>query len=246
MEARRIAERKKELLSRHAARGPGEIEGLKKDYVVEHGLDGYNKHLAVGEKTFEDRVREILETRPVAKILDVGCMSGKAMAELKEKYGNRVDVHGLSLADFGRKISNFTVGDAEDLPYKTGSFDLVVSHNALYYVADKLKAVKEMHRVLRPGGTALIHLSERYMSIRDGKKRVPLKKLVEGMAPSHGIGIHEVVPRSGFFTGIPAAAHEVIVLRKKTPELPLPAKLAAVRKHPYLEGAAVSVYAVKK
>jgi ubiquinone/menaquinone biosynthesis C-methylase UbiE len=44
--------------------------------------------------------------------------------------------------------------DAEDLPFADGTFDLVLGHAVLHHLPDLDRAFRELHRVLRPGGTA--------------------------------------------------------------------------------------------
>ncbi len=46
--------------------------------------------------------------------------------------------------------------DAENLPFDDASFDIVYSYGVLHHTPDTRKALSEVHRVLRPGGTALI------------------------------------------------------------------------------------------
>ncbi len=48
------------------------------------------------------------------------------------------------------------VADAENLPFPDASFDLVYSYGVLHHSPDTRRAVREVHRVLKPGGTALI------------------------------------------------------------------------------------------
>jgi ubiquinone/menaquinone biosynthesis C-methylase UbiE len=50
----------------------------------------------------------------------------------------------------------FREGDAAALPFSEDSFDLVVCRAAFKNFSDPLGAVREMHRVLRPGGNALV------------------------------------------------------------------------------------------
>ncbi|WP_256338603.1 class I SAM-dependent methyltransferase [Streptomyces sp. 2112.3] len=49
-----------------------------------------------------------------------------------------------------------------DLPYPEGSFDLVFSHGVLHHVPDVLRAQREIHRVLRPGGRLVVMLYARW------------------------------------------------------------------------------------
>jgi len=55
-----------------------------------------------------------------------------------------------------RLSSDLRVADAEDLPFADGSFDIVYSWGVLHHSPDTAKAVREVHRVLRPGGSARI------------------------------------------------------------------------------------------
>jgi len=52
-------------------------------------------------------------------------------------------------------------GQATELPFDDASFDLVWSHGVIHHFPATEKAVAEMHRVLRPGGTALVMLYHR-------------------------------------------------------------------------------------
>ena len=61
---------------------------------------------------------------------------------------------------FGYNTSG-TLGDAERMPFATGSFDLVYSFGALHHTTNTEVAINEIERVLRPGGTALIALYHR-------------------------------------------------------------------------------------
>ena len=58
-------------------------------------------------------------------------------------------------------------GDAADLPFPGGSFDLVVCQAAFKNFGRPVRALDEMHRVLRPGGTAVVHDMTREASRAD-------------------------------------------------------------------------------
>jgi ubiquinone/menaquinone biosynthesis C-methylase UbiE len=59
----------------------------------------------------------------------------------------------------GSSISNadFEVGDAEDLPFKAGTFDLVLCRAAFDHLGDPERALREMKRVLAPGGRIVLY-----------------------------------------------------------------------------------------
>jgi SAM-dependent methyltransferase len=57
--------------------------------------------------------------------------------------------------------TNVQYGDAEEMPFADGCFDLVYSFGVLHHPPDTEKAIDEVRRVLRPNGTALIGLYHR-------------------------------------------------------------------------------------
>lgn len=95
------------------------------------------------------------------RVLDVGCGNGVHLAELAAR-AHRGTVHGLDLspgmlaAAGSRSAATLTVGDAEGLPFATGSLDAVFAMHMLYHVPDRDLAVAEIKRVLRSDGIALI------------------------------------------------------------------------------------------
>ena len=113
-------------------------------------------HRPVGEQAIE------LMAIPVrARILDVGCGSGWATRLMAEKalQGN---VTGIDIADEMIKLARetstsfpnvgFQVASAEKLPFNESQFTHAFSMESLYYYADMSAALREIKRVLKPGG----------------------------------------------------------------------------------------------
>lgn len=92
------------------------------------------------------------------KILDVGCGTG-ANLEMLSEFGESagVDISGDALS-FCRErgLENVKQGAAEALPFDDGSFDLVTGLDVVEHLDDDLGGLKEMRRVLRPDGHALV------------------------------------------------------------------------------------------
>jgi ubiquinone/menaquinone biosynthesis C-methylase UbiE len=97
-------------------------------------------------------------------LLDVGCGDG-AYSLLASKHGARVtaiDVSGAMLqAARGRAVAegatiDFIQGSVEHLPFAAESFDVVLMVTLLCLVNDASLAVREAHRVLRPGGRLIV------------------------------------------------------------------------------------------
>jgi SAM-dependent methyltransferase len=55
----------------------------------------------------------------------------------------------------------FVNSDAENLPFRDATFDVVYSHGVLHHTPDTPRAIREAHRVLKPGGKAIIMLYAR-------------------------------------------------------------------------------------
>jgi SAM-dependent methyltransferase len=91
------------------------------------------------------------------KILDVGCGTG-ANLEMLAQFGasEGVDVSDDALEFCRRKGLKVHKGLAEKLPFADESFDVVTALDVVEHLDDDVAGLKEMHRVLKTGGRALI------------------------------------------------------------------------------------------
>ena len=100
--------------------------------------------------------RGVTDRKP--RILDVGCGTGANLLMLSQ-YGEAegVDISEDALA-FCRErgLDKVKLGAGEELPYEDATFDLVTAFDVVEHMDDDLAGLKEMRRVLRPGGHALI------------------------------------------------------------------------------------------
>src|SRR5205085_3286633 len=103
-----------------------------------------------------DICRRVTDRRP--RILDVGCGTGANLLMLS-KYGDAegVDVSEDALA-FCRErgLDKVRLGAGEELPYDDATFDLVTAFDVVEHMDNDLAGLKEMRRVLRPGGRVLL------------------------------------------------------------------------------------------
>ena len=115
-----------------------------------------------------------IDGRGFGTCLDLGCGEGR-FCRLLEARG--IATTGIDptvpLIERARQLhpdGRYLVADAEALPLDAGAFDLVVSYLSLVDIPDLTAAIREVHRVLRPGGTFLIANLQSFntASIADG------------------------------------------------------------------------------
>ena len=137
-----------------------------------HRHTGTPEVLRVSDRFFEPVDRQIVEWLnlvPGSRVLDAGCGGGGMTRLLAEAVGPAGQVVGLDtnpeLIKFGQaQVVNtdlaqrikFEEGDIRSLPFEDGSFDLVWCSRAVHGLPDQLVGVRELGRVVRPGGRLVI------------------------------------------------------------------------------------------
>lgn len=112
---------------------------------------------------------DVLSQAPAGEILDVGSGPGR-LAVLLAKMDPRVDVTGVDIspemvAKASRRAAkaglaervHFAEGEVESLPFADDRFAAVVSTFSLHHWSYPVGGLQEIHRVLKPGGRALIY-----------------------------------------------------------------------------------------
>jgi len=104
-----------------------------------------------------------------ARLLEIGCGMGTDLLQFA-RGGARCT--GIDLTPRSIEITRhrfrlydadgaFMISDGEHLPFRDESFDVVYSNGVLHHTPDTAGAIREVHRVLRPGGTAKVMLYHR-------------------------------------------------------------------------------------
>lgn len=105
---------------------------------------------------------KLAEIKSGQKVLDLACGTADMMIEMDRRIGNIELIGGdfsYNMMKIGQqKFSTgmFSVSDAHNLPFADGSFDRITISFGFRNVTDKEKGLKEMYRVLKPGGRLLI------------------------------------------------------------------------------------------
>lgn len=117
------------------------------------------------------------------RALDVCCGQGNVSAALTARG---CDVSGLDfspamLALARKRVpgADFVEGDAQELPFQDGEFDVVVSNLGICHVPDQARALSEAHRVLHPGGRFA-------MTVWCGPDMSPCFELLYSAVNAHG------------------------------------------------------------
>jgi len=130
------------------------LEGRAKNGVFTRLFDKYAAQLALP---------------PSAQVLEVGCGTGattRFLAHRSDFSGKAFGVdQSAAFIDAARRFAqdehlgdrvDFRVGDAHKLDFPDATFDAVIAHTLISHVTDPATVLREMVRVVRPGGTVVI------------------------------------------------------------------------------------------
>jgi ubiquinone/menaquinone biosynthesis C-methylase UbiE len=117
----------------------------------------------IWNEEMRDEAIGMLDIAASDRVLDVGCGTGFAteglIRESDHVHGIDQSPHQLSKAfeKFGRRGAvQFSVGDAERLPFADDTFDVVWSSGSIEYWPNPVTTLRELRRVGKPGGQVLV------------------------------------------------------------------------------------------
>jgi ubiquinone/menaquinone biosynthesis C-methylase UbiE len=127
------------------------------------------KAMAYGHKDFYSNTASVLQLTKEDEFLEIGFGSGmfinKYATNVKSITGIDYSADMVTLArSINKELVNhkkavFLQGDALLLPFADNSFTAICAIESFYFWSDPLKALKEIYRVLKPGGRVVIELA---------------------------------------------------------------------------------------
>ena len=121
------------------------------------------------------------------RVLDVACGTGVLTSEASARAGAAGEIVGLDVNPGMLTVARerapaiaWREGAAESLPFPDGAFDAVVSQFGLMFFQDRRAAIREMRRVLRPGGRLAIAVWDGLASMPAFAAEVALLQRVAG------------------------------------------------------------------
>lgn len=132
-----------------------ELEAMHADATTDHFIDVWTREAVLAALRAGS-----LPSRPA--FLDLGCSSGLMTADIAHMWpeadilGLDAEAEGLGIAHAALPEVPFIHASGTDIPLADATVDAVVAINVLEHIPDDVAALREVHRVLRPGGRAVM------------------------------------------------------------------------------------------
>src|SRR5215213_7720966 len=148
---------------------PSDVPQASASAEAPNDLPEYAPMLAVYHRAHAAELRVMIGDLPVRagdRVLDMPCGDGVYTVLLAEKVGSGGSVVGVDLSESYLEMARmraeqstvgartcFQAGDIAALPFDDNTFDLIWCAQSMYSLPDPLGALRELRRVVRPGGT---------------------------------------------------------------------------------------------
>lgn len=130
----------------------------------------YEKYLVPGFfKPWAETITDLVSPAPGSEVLDVACGTGIIARTISSTVNKGVRVTGLDnnpemlkhaseLSERSELDIDWQQGDADQLPFEDHRFDYVFCQQGMQFFKDPKQVLKEMHRVLKPGGRLALNI----------------------------------------------------------------------------------------
>lgn len=126
-----------------------------------------------------------------AKVLELGCGTGEFWRKNIDNLDKNLNICISDFSESMLKIAKANLKDiklkfkfkeinAENIPFKDNTFDIIIAQHMIYFVPNMDKALKEIKRVLRPGGKLYVTANSKYSMLE-------LNELLEDFSPKSGL-----------------------------------------------------------
>ncbi|MCA9656934.1 MAG: class I SAM-dependent methyltransferase [Myxococcales bacterium] len=143
-------------------------------WIFENGLGALGYRWLTEQPLWRRQIAGLLDhfdpTIAAPRVLDLGCGPGVSTFVLAEALGPGAEVVGVDISTVMIDRANalhaarhrhlhalrFVCADAVALPFADGAFDVVTGHSFLYIIGERERALREIARVLAPGGRLIL------------------------------------------------------------------------------------------
>jgi ubiquinone/menaquinone biosynthesis C-methylase UbiE len=167
-----------------------------RDYLMSDLLEGYGDFEKGELSATKTKEMNLLDLFPGARILDVGFGRGELLYHCAKEKG--AVVAGIDYSEAAYEIAKKTLADVpgadvrradcRELPFEDESFDRVVSGDVIEHLCfeDGVRMLKEIRRVLKPGGLMIIHTTPNTLFKKIAYPAVrPILKVLNAKAVEH-------------------------------------------------------------
>ena len=151
-------------------------------------LDQADAHPQIQE--IKRRMLDLCPARAADQVLDVGCGLGHEARRLAERVGPQgrvvgVDQNPAMIAEARRRVTNqespiaYEVGDAHQLALPDDTFRLCRTERVLCYLHNPEVALREMARVVQPGGSVLAFDFDSDLTVVDMPDRLLVRRIAD-------------------------------------------------------------------
>jgi ubiquinone/menaquinone biosynthesis C-methylase UbiE len=142
-------------------------------------------------------LRRLAAKEPGATTLDLGCGTGGLTVELATRgfdmYATDINIDFTEITQAKAKDRGATVqavvAAAEELPFRNGTFDICIINNVLEHVVDWKTTIKEVARVIKPGGIAYFDAANRLYPLPNEVRYFPFFSYIPGKIRQHIMNI---------------------------------------------------------